>query len=173
MRSKKVFILILVVFFVSITGFFGYRIFKINKKNEQGLLLKQTLPNFKFYTLGLTLFDNTLITPNTTVVIIYFNTECDHCHGEAKLIITHIKQFKNAPIIMVSPNNIRDIKSFAKENGLEKYPQIIVLQDKNYQFINYFGNAPFPSTYIYNPKHKLVKEYHGEVKIGAITKYLP
>ena len=74
---------------------------------------------------------------------------------------------------MVSPNNIADIMSFAKENELQKYPQIIILQDKNYQFISYFGNAPFPSTYIYNQKHKLVKEYHGGVKIEAITKYLP
>jgi peroxiredoxin len=170
---KKLIIVLIAFFCTGFVVFFATMTFKINKKNEQGLLLKQTLPNFKFYTLGQTLFDKTLITPNTPVVIIYFNTDCDHCHEEAKLIITHIKQFKNAPIIMVSPNNIADIKSFAKENGLKKYPQIIVLQDKNYQSINYFGNAPFPSTYIYNQKHKLVKEYHGEVKIEAITKYLP
>jgi hypothetical protein len=73
---------------------------------------------------------------------------------------------------MVAPNSPLEISSFIKHYGISQHPEIIVLWDKENRFVNWFGPSPFPSMYIYDSKQHLVKEYHGEVKIEAITRYL-
>jgi hypothetical protein len=73
---------------------------------------------------------------------------------------------------MVAPNSPSDIISFTREYGISQHLEIIVLWDKENRFVDWFGPSPFPSMYIYDSKQHLVKEYHGEVKIEAITKFL-
>ncbi|MFM6993890.1 MAG: peroxiredoxin family protein [Sediminibacterium sp.] len=170
--SKRGLILLILLFFLGITAYLTSKIWNINKQNSKARIERQSLANFSFYTLDSTLKNKQIIERGIPVCVIHFNTECEHCQEEAKLIHMHIKQFKNAGIIMVSPNPPIEIRVFSQQYGLDQYPQIILLWDKEKKFQQWFGNAPFPSTYIYNKAHQLVKEYRGEVKIEAISKYL-
>jgi hypothetical protein len=170
MRKKGLIIITILAVFTSIICFLGYKIVEKQTKNEAIKSIKTTLPNFEFYNLDGA--KNTNSKENISHIIIHFNTECEHCQEEAKLIHENIIAFKNAQIIMVAPNTPQEISAFTKQYGIAQHPEIWVLWDKDHHFVDWFGSSPFPSVYIYNRKQKLVKEYHGEVKIEAITKYI-
>lgn len=171
MRKKSLGIILVLACFVGIICFLGYKIVERQSQNEKINLTKEYLPKFEFYQLDSDKYLSTTINKNSPVIIIHFNTECEHCQAEAQLISQNIKAFKNVQLIMVSPNSPSEISSFMEQYGVNQHPEITVLWDKDYRFIDWFGHSPFPSVYIYNKVQHLVKEYHGEVKIKAITKY--
>jgi peroxiredoxin len=172
MRRKAIVIILILASFTSVICYFIYKIFDRQSKNEQIKSTKEYLPKFEFYQLDTSKFSSTSINKNNSVIIIHFNTVCDHCQAEAQLIHQNIKALKKSHIIMVAPNSPLEISSFIKHYGISQHPEIIVLWDKENRFVNWFGPSPFPSMYIYDSKQHLVKEYHGEVKIEAITRYL-
>lgn len=171
MRIKMTLLICLTVILTSLVSYMIYKMVKTKQANQLTNNAKKNLPNFAFYNLDSVVTSNKFITKNKPVCVYYFNTDCEHCQYEAKEINRNITLFKNVQIVMVSFNTIKEIKAFAKQYNLN-YSNLTFLQDPKYQFSNWFGKASIPSVFIYNSKHKLVKEYQGETKIEAITKYL-
>ena len=172
MRRKAIIVILGLAFFIGIIVFFGYTIIEKQHQNEKIKITKKYLPKFEFYNLDSTVYFTSLEDKSVPVIIIHFNIECDHCQSEALLIHQNFKAFTNAQLVMVAPNNPKDILAFTVTYGISKHKEIIVLWDKDKRFVNWFGPSPFPSVYIYSKNHRLLKEYHGEVKIEAITKYI-
>ncbi len=172
MRKKGLIIVAILAVFTAIVCFLGYKIIEKQGKNEEIKAIKAKLPNFEFYHLDGKKFSSKTLNSNLSHLIIHFNTECEHCQAEAQLIHQNIKAFKNAQIVMVAPNPPKEISAFTKQYGIYQHPEIMVLWDKDDHFVDWFGSSPFPSVFIYNKEQHLVKEYHGEVKIEVIIKYL-
>ncbi len=169
MKKTVLYLVLIGVFLLA-----GYMLIKIiKKKNDLDAIAinKQTLPIFNFYHLNGLTANNSIIKKDQAVCIFYFNADCEHCQYQAKEINKNIALFKNTQLVMVSFNTVKEIKQFALQYGLN-YPNLTFLQDSKYQFYKWFGKTSVPAVYIYNAQHKLVKEYHGETKIEAITKYL-
>lgn len=170
--NKRIIILsCLVTILTGFTVFMVYQIVKTKKQHQLTAITKQTLPNFTFYNLDSVATSNNFIVKNKPVCIFYFNSDCEHCQYEAKEIDKNIALFNNIQIIMVSYNTQKEIATFKQEYKLN-YPNITFLQDPKYEFKNWFGKTSVPAVFIYNAKHQLVKEYHGETKIEAIIKSL-
>lgn len=171
MNRKIIFLTGLAIALACFTGFMVYKIVKTKKDNAAVVITKQTLPNFTFYNLDSVATSNKFITKGKPVCIFYFNADCEYCEYEATAINKNIKLFKSTQIVLVSFNTIKEIKDFQKEYNLN-FPNITFLQDPKHEFKTWFGKTNIPAVFIYNSKHQLVKEYHGETKIEAITKYL-
>ena len=63
----------------------------------------QTIPNFSFTNIyNNRVFKNKDLEKNKATLIIYFNTECDHCKYEIKQISKQSKKFQNFQIVMMS-----------------------------------------------------------------------
>ncbi len=172
MRKKWIIIVCILICFTTVVCCLAYEIVKRQSKNEKIKFSIVHLPNFEFYQLDSTKYSAWNINKEKSTVFIHFNTECEHCQAEAELIHVNINDFKDAQIIMVAPNPRKDILAFSKKYGINQHSQIKILSDKDYSFTELFGPSPFPSMYIYDKNQHLVKEYHGVVKIEAITKYL-
>lgn len=107
-------------------------------------------------------------------VIIYFNPECEHCQYEASEIGKQAEQFAKANMILITPDDsVKRVEAFAAKYHLWEVDNLVVLFDRNHQFLKSFGTAVFPSIFIYGTDKKLVKTYKGEVKIEAIIGSLP
>lgn len=171
MKRKLILLTCIVAISIGSIGYMVYKMIRTKQANQITKNTKQTLPNFTFYNLDGVATKKSFIKKDQAVCIFYFNSDCEHCQYEAKEINKNIALFKNTKIVMVSFNTIKEIKGFAKEYGLN-YPNLTFLQDPKYQFSNWFGKSSIPAVFIYNAQHKLVKEFHGETKIEAITKYL-
>ncbi|MBE9469057.1 MAG: redoxin domain-containing protein [Bacteroidetes bacterium] len=133
----------------------------------------QTIPNFSFTNVyNNKLFTNKNLEKNKATLIIYFNTECEHCEYEIKQISKQNEKFQNFQIVMVSFEDADTLKMFATKYHLNKLANIYLLEDKEIKFDSIFGKSPLPSSFIYNKNGKLVKKFKGEVKTEALLKYL-
>ena len=102
-------------------------------------------------------------------VIVYFQTECEHCQYEASEIGKNREQFKKANIVMITPDTITEkIKAFETKYNLGEKGNLTILLDGANQFEHCFGISNIPSVYIYGTDKKLIIKYFGETKISEI-----
>lgn len=140
------------------------------KRNIENMI--QTLPEFVFNNILGETFSSSDINKKNSSLIIYFHPECDHCHYEAEQISLNIDLFHNTQVIMISNASLESIKDFALKYHLLEFENINILIDTLDVFPNIFGQNPFPTSFIYNDKRKLVKQYKGEVTTEALLKYI-
>lgn len=138
---------------------------KLNKKE-----LQSTFPSTHFYQLDSSLLVNSSITTEK-IVLIYFNSGCEHCQYEAKSIAENLTLFKNSTVLWFSSENITQIKDFANKYQLANQNQIIFLKANAQDLSKDFGSLSPPSVWIYDKDRSLIKFFKGETKIEAITKY--
>lgn len=169
---RTIYLINLIMVILITCGYMLYRIIEKHKDYDALVESKHNLPKFYLYDLNGNLTNNDFLNKKTPVCIFYFNTSCEFCQVEAKNIKLNINQFKQAQIVMVSLNSLKEIDEFAVLYGLKKVQGVTFLQDKNFEFHKWFGKSSVPAVFIYNSEHKLIKEYHGEVKIESITKHL-
>ncbi len=169
---KKV---IKIVLFVVLILFLGYMLNVIVKKIKHRNLITeqiQSIPQFLFInSLNQNVYTDDSIEIDKACLIIYYNSECDHCNYEAEEISKHSEQFEDYQVIMISYEPIENILAFREKYKLN-HTFITFLQDSQYQFDNIFGHSPIPTSFIYNKDKKLVKQFKGEVKVEALLKYL-
>lgn len=165
----KIIISIILILFLS------YMLTIIIKKVKHKSLITeqiQTIPQFLFVNISNNkAYTNKDIENNKACLIIYYNSECNHCEYEAEQISTHIDKFENYQILMISYESLENILAFKEKYKLNNN-LITFLQDPKYQFDDIFGNSPIPTSFIYNKNRKLVKQFKGEVKIETLLKYL-
>ncbi len=170
---RKILTIIIPIILVFFLTFMVFKIVCMIKHKQTIEKQIQTIPNFSFTNVyNNRLFTNKDLEKNKAVLIIYFNTECEHCKYETKQISKQNEKFQKFQIVMVSFEEADTLKMFAKKYNIDKLTNISLLQDKEIKFDSIFGKSPFPSSYIYNKNKKLVKKFKGEVKTGALLKYL-
>ena len=169
--KKKLILLVVLPLCLVVLGILVIQIININKHKKQIASHKQNLPNFEFYDLDTNKVKQTDITNNSPVCLIYFDTDCEYCQAEAVNLHQNIKKL-TGKVVMISANHPAQINLFKSKYQLINDTQINVLWDKDNRFRSWFDLKSIPSIFIYDRNHQLVKEYHGQVKIEAIAKYL-
>lgn len=105
-------------------------------------------------------------------VIFFFNSECEHCQQEARLISANTSRFTNSEIYFFSTEELPAIAKFVDDVGFGKNSPVKVGHVEYQQVAYPMGVNTYPMCFIYSPDGKLLKRYAGEVKIDAIVKYL-
>ena len=132
----------------------------------------QSIPEFSFINvLNQNNFTNDSLAKAQACLIVYFNSECEHCQSEAEQISKQINRFDKFQVLMISYEPIETILAFREYYKLLS-PAITFLQDSESQFDDIFGNSPIPTSFIYNKNRVLVKQFKGEVKTQTLIKYL-
>ncbi|MEA3318144.1 MAG: redoxin domain-containing protein [Bacteroidota bacterium] len=170
--NTKIKVTVLLLLFIIV----GFMLYVIITKIEHKKAIEENIkiiPEFAFTKLtDKKIFTNRELKSDRSKLIIYFNTECDHCMCEAEQISQNIEQFSNFQIIMISYEEIDTLQAFAEKYNFTEQNNITVLQDKKFEFDDIFGRSPIPTSFIYNKNKDLIKKFVGEVKIEALLKYL-
>ena len=146
----------------------------VKQLNIKNRIVEQmvSIPQFEFLTLDSTLFTNDSLYPWETVIFIHFNTNCDYCIYETEQLVLFAEQIKSARVLLISEEDLCQIKKFREELNLERFPFIELLKDPGNLYYNYFGTAMMPSIILYSKKGFLIKEFKGETKIETLLKYI-
>jgi len=154
LRYGIFFTLIMVVGFMIVSSFIQLK----DKRRIENQI--ESIPDFAFKSIDDDVFiSNQGIKNNLPTLILYFNTECEHCLYEAEQISKNHDKFSASQVLMVSFENIDTLKHFAMEYGFYNQENISVLQDSKFQFDSIFGRSPVPSSFIYDINGKLVKKF--------------
>jgi thiol-disulfide isomerase/thioredoxin len=169
---KKIYILtsILVLLFVGISILIEKTI-RTNNHKKQVLEQLKIIPTFETYNMDSLKVSHTEFN-NKPTVIVYFNTECEHCQYEATQIVKYQDKFKDINLYMLSAENIAQIKAFAHKMGLDKISNLEMGKITVKESFEVFAFTSIPDILIYNASGELQKHFKGETKIEAILKYL-
>lgn len=112
------------------------------------------------------------LSSNRKTIVVYFDSECDHCQYELNQIFLNRRSFKNSDIILTSSELISTIKHYAEGNCPQDSDNIRftkINQDEAYET---FGSLAVPQIFIYGADGILIKEFKGETKIDVVLQYL-
>lgn len=129
------------------------------------------IPYFTFYTLDSQRFTKDNFDDKRTKLILYFNSECDHCEKQAKWLSEGIHTLSDLELTFVSFEEMEAIKAFKEKHQFHQ-DNITFLQDSRLTFSDKFGVETFPSILLYTKKGKLIHKFEGETKVEKILEYL-
>lgn len=170
MRKTIRYILILTI--AAGLSFMIYKIINKIDEKKQKETQRQVLPDFEFFTLDSVPYRKSDILSGHSILIIYFNPDCDQCDYEAKEIKANINKFYNTQILMISNSISDNIRIFADKFNLTEEPSVRFLMDTKGLYYQIFDARNTPNIFIYNKDHQLLKHYEGQTKIEAILKHL-
>jgi peroxiredoxin len=167
---KKYIKIVLPVLLISILSYFVFQIVsKIQYKKEVAENIK-TLPVFEYKNIKGDLFSNKNLKTSTSKLFIYYNSECDFCNEEAKMIKENIEELKHIQIIFISYEPSNRIEQFSKKNKLDIYENITFLCDSNGSFATTFDVKSMPCLVLYDKNNNLIEKIKGQVKIETVLK---
>lgn len=102
------------------------------------------------------------------VLIIIFSPECDHCLQQVKDIIANIDKFKNFQIVMTTWLPHQQMDKFYNDNGIAKFPNIIMGRDTKFFFPVHYSLKILPGIYVYDKKHRLKKYFEKNATVEEL-----
>ncbi len=105
----------------------------------------------------------------TPLVLIYFNSECDHCQRELKDIRDHIELLSSSSLVLMSSQSLEEFASFANGLNFEDFPNVRFGRIRPEQLANTFGSLALPQIFVFSADGKLVALYSGEASPSEIA----
>lgn len=146
----------------------------VSKTTKNNLVTStiKSIPDFRFLTLDSLVFSNYDLEPNFSTIFVYFNSDCDYCHNEARSIKESLHKFKNTQIVFVSTEPLMTIEQFSKQYLFAPKSWVYFVQDNNNVFTNTFNAKTIPYTLIYDKNSQLLKQHKGQYSAKGILKVL-
>lgn len=169
---KKTLKILILTIIISLLAFMGYKVVnKINYKNRVAENIKK-IPNFEYQDLENNIFTNANLKENKPLLFVYFNSECDFCNEEAKMIKENIEQLKTIQIIFISFEETEKIKQFVTNHQLDSYDNITFLSDSKVTFATTFDVKSMPCLVLYDKDNNLIEKIKGQTKAETLIKKL-
>lgn len=108
----------------------------------------------------------------SSVMVMLFNPQCEHCQHETSELVKHIDKFKGTEILMVTSMPYDSMMNFRERYQLAKYDNIIVAQDANFTLISFFSIHALPTLAFYNRNKEFTGIFEGGLPIDKIEKEL-
>lgn len=107
------------------------------------------------------------------VILIYFSTTCDHCKTFTAAFLKRINKLKSSELIMISYEDIKEVKIFDQEYKLSSHPNIKI-GSEGYTFVvqKYYNIQHFPFVAEYEKNGKLKKIIPWQLKPEEIAAQL-
>lgn len=106
---------------------------------------------------------------NETILIFYFNPECDHCQKEAETYLKKIDSLRNIKTVWIAAKyvELKLIKEFAEKYQLKKVNALAIGKETTYNLPLFYRmeSTPYAAVYINN---KMMAEYRGHVNFEEL-----
>ncbi len=157
---KKILIVLIATIVIGIVGWFSYQ--NHLEQQEQQLYEQKTKTLSTLYEhLGLKNMDRVKST-----MVVYFNSECEHCHWQIEEISNNISMFKNIRMLFVSSEPESQAIDYLAKHKLES---AYVNTDSENIFNTFTGGVP--QIFIYE-NEQLRKHFVGETKVSLISEFV-
>lgn len=128
------------------------------------------MPSFAFETLQGDSFTENNLDYCVGYLLIYFNSECENCIKELRLIDKSIDKFQNTQIVFISTQSREDIITLIQEYQLFSRSNVRVLFDVEYEFANLFKASSYPTIFVFDYEKKLVERIDHPIGIKSLLK---
>jgi len=162
MTTKKRISLALLAAVLSLTGYLGYRIIRLQQLRDD----TARLPSFTFKTLSGETFSDAMITPGfSRLVINHFQPDCEYCQDMTGKLRDGRSLLGNTRVIMITEADSSEVQAFVDKYRLKDRDDILVLRGPALGFYNRFGTGASPCFFVYDQDRRLTKRILGETPI--------
>lgn len=141
------------------------------KKLDKNTLAGNPMPSFQLLLMDSITYINSSTIPNDKpIVMLFVSPYCPHCREQTENIIANIKSLNKVRIYFLTTFSLDEIKQFNNQYGLSKYENIIVAQNNDFRFVDYFNISSIPFIAIYDKEKILKKVMIGKVDASRIRK---
>lgn len=105
-------------------------------------------------------------------VILFFDPYCDYCALELYALQESIDKFEGVQIALISPAVADTLRTYKTQFDFTSMPNVEMYYAEGDHLEEKFRNFGVPSTFIYNPDNKLIKEFIGFTRTDEILKVL-
>lgn len=114
------------------------------------------------------------IVKGNTIMVVYFDPDCDHCQQQAKWINEKIESFNNTTVMFVSWGELDAIAEFPatylpKAVGKKNF---FFAKDDAYSIDDWFGESNVPTIYTYNRNWQRTHTFTEETEVSKILEFL-
>ncbi len=102
------------------------------------------------------------------VVLLFFNTTCDHCQSFAREMLKKQEQLKEFELFMASSESLSLIKKFRNEYSLFELKNLVIGKDVFSAGIRTFHFESYPFCSIYNKQHKFIRSFEREFTVEDV-----
>lgn len=128
------------------------------------------IPSFTIYkAVDSSAFTRENLKKKHSTVFIIFSPDCEHCQRETDSLLTYIKLFKDAQIIMTTYLPHDQMVKFFNDYKIALYPQIMMGRDAHFFFPIFFKVQTLPAIYVYDKNKKFKKSFEGSVKMSKVA----
>ena len=118
-------------------------------------------------------FRSSEIQQNTSVLLIYFAPDCDHCHTLMNELFQRANDFKAATVLLVTYKPVAELPAFEQAYKTYQYPFVRVGTEGTGFFLRQFYKIQqTPFTALYNRKRQLVNSYRKTTPLDEISRLL-
>lgn len=128
------------------------------------------IPPFTFYRLNNVAFAHTNLPKGKKILFVFFDTSCDHCQRSVARYNLHMSELRNAAVYFVTLDVKAKIDPFMEKYGsnISKEKNVLILQDRQFQFITRFQPKKYPSMFLYSAKQQLLFYSDEETAVDTI-----
>lgn len=132
----------------------------------------QRIPLFKFYGKNNQDFVNNDLAKGRKLFFVFFDSECEHCQHVVQHLNLQQKKLENVYLYLITLDSPEKAEKFLAKygNNLLLKPNVKLLFDRNYEFINKFKPKKYPSLFLYSSKGNLILYTDDEGKMEFVFK---
>jgi len=125
--------------------------------------------------LSLTTLDgkNFTLPTDRPAVLVYFNSECDHCQREIANLTQHLDLFTGSVLVLMSAESPEIISSYLRTLTVTSNNKLFVVHVRHEVIAEKFGLLGLPQIFIYSADGQLIDLFSGETQTEIIAKSLP
>ena len=103
------------------------------------------------------------------LILIYFNSECDHCQRELEEVGNNMSLFSSTTLVLMSSQSQEEITQFVDKAGFKEYPNVRFGRIRPEELSERFGTLALPQIFIYSSEGNLITLFSGETKPSEIA----
>jgi len=138
------------------------------KRNIKTGLEGKLLPSFNVLLVDSTKLNTNKLPTDKPIVLFFMSPYCPYCKAQTEEIISEINSLSNIRLYILTSLPFQPLKDYYYHYKLNKYPNIMVAQDFDSDFVNYFKITSVPYIVIYNKNKTLKQVLVGKVGTSLI-----
>lgn len=133
----------------------------------------QSIPPFKITLSDNKIFNGSDVPKGKSMILIYFDPECDHCQKLMDELFKNINSFKKTEIVMVTFKPVIELAAFEKKYNTQKYINIKVgTEGTSFYLRKYYGLVIMPFTALYDKEGNLNYSYKSGTPVPDLVSRL-
>ncbi len=124
--------------------------------------------------LRLTTLDGAPFQPkgDRSILLVYFNSECDHCQRQVETLKKRIDLFKSCNVVLMSAEPVETVMAFRDKAGLAGIENLNLVHVEHSTIAGTFGLLSLPQIFVYSKDGELIDLFSGETNPEHIARLL-